>query len=143
VGPKEICHNPEGEEGAPYSKIGFFSYSVVPYFEYLFSQGPLRPFIGLTFGLEGISSQFESESGLSYEYKTKSTLFVFGGTGGVQSSLSDSVSLDLTLLATYGFGKNRLETAYQDPDGEVHNINSRTDISRFRVDVKLGLSGWF
>src|SRR5262245_47928676 len=99
---------------------------------YLRPEGPIRTYmagaIGLRF-LEATTVNFSVfEVGLSLDrlpYFKRSTLFIFGGDGGVSYDISDTISLGAELGLRYQ-GKPGAETLFADPKlRDVNDTGSR------------------
>ncbi|MDJ0764343.1 MAG: hypothetical protein QNJ97_15295 [Myxococcota bacterium] len=102
-----------------------FIWQLLPYVEYIFLDGLVRPFVRGTVGFEGLSSD---EFGDVWWWG-----FTFGAGGGAHFFIRDYISLDALLMLGFTVGT-----------GEFEAGNDR-DFShwRFRISALLGMSAWF
>ncbi|MCP4606610.1 MAG: hypothetical protein GY847_39890 [Proteobacteria bacterium] len=105
-----------------------FIWSVLPYAEYIFLSGLVRPFVMGTLGFEGMRTD-------DFGNDTWWWGFTFGGGGGVHFFVVENVSIDATLLATFTVG-----TGEQD-----NNRGPDEDFSHwhFKFSTLAGMSAWF
>ena len=104
-----------------------FSLAVLPYLEYVFLNGVVRPFVSGTFGLE---TWIQGEGG---DYHTIGALIAGGG--GAHFYIGQNLSIDLTGLLGVYMGGGEL-------DGEPSSSDNFFDVA-FRLAILFGLSGWF
>ncbi len=104
----------------------WFIWSVLPFAEYVFLDGLVRPFVMGTLGFEGKSDDFDDNDTWWWG-------FTFGPGGGIHFFVHDNVSLDLIgmFLFTVGTGE----------DGRPRDDDFKH--WRFRLSVLAGISGWF
>ncbi|MCP4707099.1 MAG: hypothetical protein GY869_00620, partial [Planctomycetes bacterium] len=102
-----------------------FVWSVLPFAEYVFLSGLVRPFVMGTLGFEGRNDDFGRDRWWWG--------FTFGRGGGIHFFLQDNISLDLIgmFLFTVGTG----ERDFGRDEDFTH--------WRFRLSVLVGISGWF
>ena len=107
-----------------------FTWGVLPYVEYVFLDGVVRPFVMGTLGFEGETGEQDNDD-------FKEFRFAFGGGGGAHFFIAPVFSIDATMLVWGRVGKGEWDyrgTVLRDYDYSVRE---------FRIDTLFGLSGWF
>ena len=103
-------------------------WSILPYAEYVFSTGVVRPVIMLTLGLMG-----DVVEGIG-DAESNAWMFHIGLGGGISFFLGHRFSLDLAARLGYGIGQME-ETLAEDQTREAR-------VDQFNVNILLGISGW-
>lgn len=113
---------------------GGFTWSVMPYVEYIWLAGIFRPFVMGTLGFEG----FVLNDDDTIDQDKNWWNFTFGAGGGAHFFLYDRISLDATLLFTFGVGTGERETA------TIGGNRVTADFShwRFLFMTLIGISVW-
>jgi hypothetical protein len=103
----------------------YINWSALPYFEYVFSEGVLRPYIALQFGAEGVAKYPNDD--------TSWWSFDIQAGGGLHFFAYQYISIDLGLLAGFAVGT-----------GVVSDTVNSTEFRhwRFTASCLLGVSGW-
>jgi hypothetical protein len=121
-------------------------YAVLPYLEYAFGAGRIRPFLTVVAGVDGAVSRsrregYDDTGEWTDKHTAVLTLGALGLGGGLHVFLADRISLDLWLLEAVGFGRMRTT---QDMDGgtEPDDIEDEHFAWRSRTEIVLGLTGW-
>ncbi len=120
-------------------------YALLPYLEYAFGDGKIKPFIAFEIGLDGTYERWAYENSGGGDESSESiyatNLALVGIGGGVHLFLGSSVSLDLWLLESIGVGALNESSAWES-DGYSDTVNDKTFVWRTRTEVFLGLSAW-
>ena len=113
---------------------GGFTWSIMPYVEYIWLAGIFRPFVIGTLGFEGF---FIDDNVIATNQKKHWWNFTFGGGGGAHFFLYDRISLDATLLFTFGVGTGEREIS-------LVNRTVTDDFThwRFLFMTLIGISVW-
>jgi hypothetical protein len=127
-------------------KITTFRYGVLPYFEYAFLSGSVRPFLTFILGLEGEQDKgtYTYDDGYAtgtVDEANTTNLFAFGIGGGVHFFAGDRASIDLWLLESVATGK-RIDESRDEYDGTVDKTKYEHKILKMQTDLFLGLSIW-
>jgi len=123
-----------------------FKYSVLPYFEYAFGAGKVRPFITVIAGLDGAMDRLKVDySGpgpdRTNRYSAATSMGVIGFGGGAHVFLADRVSLDIWLVEAIGIGAVD-ETDKEEVDGDTNSEDDKTFVWGSRTELFLGITGW-
>ncbi len=118
-------------------KLKGFQWGILPYVQYLFLTGVVRPFIIGQMGFSGLAESSEDDR---VEIDRNRWGFVFGGGGGVHFFLGNRLSIDLTVLFDYSIGR---QTEEHDYAWDIADVELEATVSRFEWSTLLGLSGWF
>jgi hypothetical protein len=102
-----------------------FDWGVLPYLEYVFPTGLVRPFLIAMVGFGGQLGQLDD-----IDYTRWG--FYFGGGGGAHLFFNPHFSLDAFLLASYGIGRGE----------EQGRLVSKYDFGLFEFNIIIGISGW-
>lgn len=119
-------------------------YTLLPYFEYAFGDGKVKPFIAVQMGLDGTYERWQyDESGGDYSSISinSTNMGMIGLGGGVHLFLAQGVSLDLWLSETIGVG-SLIESDHWEYNGNSDTEDDKTFVWRSRTELFLGLSGW-
>ena len=111
------------------SDMGVFDWQILPYGEYLFLSGPMRPFVAAQLGVGG--AKFVSDGGDQHTVQ-----FIISGGGGFHYFLAPAFSIDALALLGGRLGS----TNWDAPAG---NGPDSADASYFIFEALLGISGWF
>ncbi len=119
-------------------------YALLPYFEYTFGTGRVKPFLSLQVGLDGTYERAKWEE-LGGDYSSTwinaTNMGVIGLGGGVHIFLASAISLDLWLLESIGVG-SLIESDNWESDGQSETHDDKTFVWSSRTELFLGLSGW-
>ncbi len=110
--------------------------AVLPYVEYMFGDGPVRPFVTATVGYTGYRDK-QSYSD-TYYFKGEGNGIVAGVGGGLHVVVGRYFSLDAEVLGTYSFVHSEGETHMSGLAEEAMVASTH----RVRIEGKLGISGW-
>jgi hypothetical protein len=122
-----------------------FDWAVLPYLEYAFGAGRIRPFLTVAAGVDGTVTR-TTAAGVNDMgdwtdvHKGMLTLGAVEVGGGLRVFVADRVSLELSLLETAGVGKLVEKEDYAGEQGE--NYIDEHLAWRSRTEIVLGLTGW-
>ncbi len=109
-----------------------FHWGVIPYAEYLFLDGPVRPFVTAELGFHGVvGAQEYCGGGSCTDDDYHGWFFRIGAGGGAHFFLAESFSIDASMLLGFSHG-----------GGEWDDDDDDWEIDLFRMDLLLGISGW-
>lgn len=103
-----------------------FTLSFLPYAEYVFLDGLLRPFIVVVTGVDGRVGEMD-DTGVSQ------WAFFAGAGGGAHIFLGESFSLDFSLIPGLGVGRGK---------NEIEDRQWKYDNLYFDLTLAIGVSGW-
>lgn len=108
-----------------------FAWGALPYIEYVFPTGLLRPFLMITLGFNGYTDDGDIASNENTDIAEWQ--FYAGGGGGLHMFFADAFSLDLVLTAAFGYGF-----------GSVASESTKMDYRNtlFQLTTLIGVSGW-
>jgi hypothetical protein len=112
-----------------HSDVTGFRWSIMPYVEYIFLDGLLRPFVIGIFGFQGRNNLPQTDDYWDWA-------FTFSAGGGLHIFVFNNLSFDGTML--FGFDVGAGEYEFGTPRGDVHFNHWK-----FKLDLLLGMSVWF
>jgi hypothetical protein len=139
-------------DGSYETSSSTFRYGILPYFEYAFGKGAVRPFLTIAVGLEGekdksMEKYSNSDDDYYDKWETSAVTNMLGvGLGaGVHFFAGTRVSLDLWLCETFFFGnqvENEKESIEFDGDDDSNSDEYTNAVFMAQTDLFLGLSAW-
>ena len=113
----------------------YFAYGVLPFFEYAFRTGRVRPFLHLSAGVGGFVNNIDDD----HDIRRTRVQFIGGFGAGIHIFFGPRISLDWWLLERLGVGKEKrtfgANNGVETPDSESAMFTSDTDIF-------IGLTAW-
>lgn len=123
-----------------------FSGELIPYFRWLFMDGPIRPYAEFHFGFGGglVQSRF-TDPNVPEENNTLAAHVIapsVGAGGGAMFFVADAVSIDLGLGLDYAAPHTRTTVKTEEPP-VLENTDWEKASDNVVLNVALGISGWF
>ncbi|MCP4605039.1 MAG: hypothetical protein GY847_31705 [Proteobacteria bacterium] len=130
-----------GEEFEYEDKSESFDFTILPYIEYLFGDGPIRPFVTAIVGYTGCRNEYGllSDSSEMDSISEKSNGLVAGVGGGIHVFVGKYFSLDAEVIGAYSFNYNRNRI---NGSALIQEGSGVSTVHGFEVEGKLGISGW-